>query len=305
MKNTLNYSKVVQLANMKLSAISKNEFPAAFSPLLEIPEPPEKLYYRGALPDDDTVLLAVVGSRKYSHYGKEACEQVVKGLRGYDITIVSGLALGIDSIAHRSALDAGLKTIAVPGSGLDDDALYPREHLQLAREIVEKGGALVSEYEPDFKATTWSFPRRNRIMAGLSKAVLVVEAERPSGTLITARLALDYGRDVFAVPGSIFSETSRGAHFLIRQGATPITSSLDILTELGFKQEEFIEKIRENEIKDALPVERQVLLTLTEPRTRQELKELIGIPIEQMNMTLSVLEIKGLIIETGGKIMRC
>ena len=210
MKNTLNYSKVVQLANMKLSAISKNEFPAAFSPLLEIPEPPEKLYYRGALPDDDTVLLAVVGSRKYSHYGKEACEQVVKGLRGYDITIVSGLALGIDSIAHRSALDAGLKTIAVPGSGLDDDALYPREHLQLAREIVEKGGALVSEYEPDFKATTWSFPRRNRIMAGLSKAVLVVEAERPSGTLITARLALDYGRDVFAVPGSIFSETSRG-----------------------------------------------------------------------------------------------
>ena len=142
-------------------------------------------------------------------------------------------------------------------------------------------------------------------MAGLSKAVLVVEAERPSGTLITARLALDYGRDVFAVPGSIFSETSRGAHFLIRQGATPITSSLDILTELGFKQEEFIEKIRENEIKDALPVERQVLLTLTEPRTRQELKELIGIPIEQMNMTLSVLEIKGLIIETGGKIMRC
>ncbi|MEK7115362.1 MAG: DNA-processing protein DprA [Patescibacteria group bacterium] len=305
MKNTLNYSKVVQLANMKLSAISKNEFPAVFSPLLEIPEPPEKLYYRGALPDDDTVLLAVVGSRKYSHYGKEACEQVVKGLRGYDITIVSGLALGIDSIAHRSALDAGLKTIAVPGSGLNDDALYPREHLQLAREIVEKGGALVSEYEPDFKATTWSFPRRNRIMAGLSKAVLVVEAERPSGTLITARLALDYGRDVFAVPGSIFSETSRGAHFLIRQGATPITSSLDILTELGFKQEEFIEKIRENEITDALPVERQVLLTLTEPRTRQELKELIGIPIEQMNMTLSVLEIKGLIIETGGKIMRC
>ena len=94
MKNTLNYSKVVQLANMKLSAISKNEFPAAFSPLLEIPEPPEKLYYRGALPDDDTVLLAVVGSRKYSHYGKEACEQVVKGLRGYDITIVSGLAFG-------------------------------------------------------------------------------------------------------------------------------------------------------------------------------------------------------------------
>lgn len=289
----------------KILELSKNEFPAVFSPLLEIPEPPEKLYYRGALPDDDTVLLAVVGSRKYSHYGKEACEQIVKGLRGYDITIVSGLALGIDSIAHRSALDAGLKTIAVPGSGLNDDALYPREHLQLAREIVEKGGALISEYEPDFKATTWSFPRRNRIMAGLSKAVLVVEAERPSGTLITARLALDYGRDVFAVPGSIFSETSRGAHFLIRQGATPITSSLDILTELGFKQEEFIEKIRENEIKDALPVERQVLLTLTEPRTRQELKELIGIPIEQMNMTLSVLEIKGLIIETGGKIMRC
>ncbi|MEK7558260.1 MAG: DNA-processing protein DprA [Patescibacteria group bacterium] len=286
----------------KILELSKNEFPAVFPALLEIPEPPDKLYYRGTLPDNETILLAVVGSRKYSSYGKDACEHIIGGLRGYDITIVSGLALGIDSIAHRAALDAGLTTIAVPGSGLSDEVLYPREHFFLAKEIIGGGGALVSEFEPDFRATPYSFPQRNRIMAGLSKAVLIVEAEERSGTLITARLALDYGRDVFVVPGSIFSENAKGAHWLIRQGATPITSALDLLSELGIETETGKESILPDDI---TPEERAVLELLKEPLTRSGIIEKTDMQTEKLNSTLSILEIKGLIKEEGGCFRRC
>ncbi len=287
---------------MELKTISKDEFPAIFPALLEIPEPPEKLYYRGTLSKNETILLAVVGSRKYSSYGKDVCEYIIKGLRGYDIAIVSGLALGIDSIAHRAALDAGLTTIAVPGSGLSDEVLYPREHFFLAKEIMEKGGALVSEFEPDFRATPYSFPQRNRIMAGLSKAVLIIEAEERSGTLITARLALDYGRDVFTVPGSIFSENARGAHWLIRQGATPITSASDLLSELGIETETAKESILPN---DLAPEEMAILELLKEPLTRGEIIEKTEMQTEKLNGTLSILEIKELIKEEGGRFRRC
>ena len=287
---------------MELKTISKDEFPAIFPALLEIPEPPEKLYYRGTLSKNETILLAVVGSRKYSSYGKDVCEYIIKGLRGYDIAIVSGLALGIDSIAHRAALDAGLTTIAVPGSGLSDEVLYPREHFFLAKEIMEKGGALVSEFEPDFRATPYSFPQRNRIMAGLSKAVLIIEAEERSGTLITARLALDYGRDVFTVPGSIFSENARGAHWLIRQGATPITSASDLLYELGIETETAKESILPN---DLAPEEMAILELLKEPLTRGEIIEKTEMQTEKLNGTLSILEIKELIKEEGGRFRRC
>ncbi|MEK7582055.1 MAG: DNA-processing protein DprA [Patescibacteria group bacterium] len=293
---------MIQLAQMELKTISKDEFPAIFPALLEIPEPPEKLYYRGTLSKNETILLAVVGSRKYSSYGKDVCEYIIKGLRGYDIAIVSGLALGIDSIAHRAALDAGLTTIAVPGSGLSDEVLYPREHFFLAKEIMEKGGALVSEFEPDFRATPYSFPQRNRIMAGLSKAVLIIEAEERSGTLITARLALDYGRDVFTVPGSIFSENARGAHWLIRQGATPITSASDLLSELGIETETAKESILPN---DLAPEEMAILELLKEPLTRGEIIEKTEMQTEKLNGTLSILEIKELIKEEGGRFRRC
>ena len=287
---------------MELKTIVRDEFPAVFPALLEIPEPPEKLYYRGVLPEDDEILLAVVGSRKYSSYGKEACQEIIKGLSGYNITIVSGLALGIDSIAHKAALDASLKTIAVPGSGLNDDVLYPREHFFLAEEIVKKGGALLSEFEPNFKATPYSFPQRNRIMAGLSKAVLIIEAEERSGTLITARLALDYGRDVYVVPGSIFSENSKGAHFLIRQGATPITYATDLLLELGFEVE-----IHKNIItpENLTPPEKIIFELLKEPLSRAELSENSSLPAEKLNSAMTLLEIKGVIKEEGGRIRRC
>ena len=170
------------------------------APLLEIPEPPKQLYIEGTLPPPNTVLLAVVGSRKYSSYGREACEELIAGLAGSPISIVSGLAIGMDTIAHKAALGAGLHTIAFPGSGLDRKVLHPRSNIHLAGQIVKSGGALVSEYEPTFPAAVYTFPRRNRIMAGLVKAVLVIEAGEKSGTRITARLATEYNREVLAVP---------------------------------------------------------------------------------------------------------
>ncbi|MEK7662523.1 MAG: DNA-processing protein DprA [Patescibacteria group bacterium] len=282
--------------------IKKENFPESLSALLEIPEPPEKLYWRGTLPDKKTVLLSVVGSRKYSEYGRGACEHIIRGLSGADIIIVSGLALGIDSIAHRAALDAGLKTIAVPGSGLSDEVIYPREHFFLAQEIIKKGGALISEFEPDFRATQYSFPKRNRIMAGLSSAVLVVEAEMRSGTLITARLALDYGRNVYAIPGSIFSENAKGTNWLIKQGATPVTSADELLEELGLEK-----KNNEAEIDtgDFSPEEKIIFEIISEPATRDTLFELSGLPPEKLTSAMSLLEIKGAIKEEGGFIRRC
>lgn len=274
-----------------------NDLPPLLS---EIPDRPEKLSYRGTLPDWNAVkVLCVVGSRKYTGYGKEVCEQLIAGLSGYPIVIVSGLALGIDSIAHKAALAAGLKTIAVPGSGLDWKVLYPASHVPLAKKILERGGALISEFALDFKATPYSFPQRNRIMAGMSHAVLVIEAEQKSGTLITSRLASDYNRDVLTVPGSIFASSSRGPHMLLRLGATPITSSAELLDALGFKQEE---KPAMRDYSDCSTMEREVLGLLAEPLSRDELISRSGLSTSEVNTTLSVLEIKGFIKETLGEV---
>lgn len=284
--------------------LTPDNFPPA---LHEIPHPPTELYLRGILPDPTQFYyLAVVGSRKYTSYGREATERIIAGLAGYPICIVSGLAMGIDGIAHRAALDAGLPTVAVPGSGLADAVLYPRTHLGLAREIVESGGALLSEYEPDLCAAPWTFPQRNRIMAGLCQAVLVIEAEEKSGTLITARLALDYNRNVFAVPGSIFSAPSKGTNRLLRQGATPITSAENLLLELGFIEP----KIFNNETQKTLdltlytPEEQAILIFLDEPREREEILNTVALPSSKILSTLTILEIKGIIHETKGKIER-
>lgn len=273
-----------------------------FPPLLaEINDPPKKLYYRGTLPDWNACkFLCVVGSRHYSSYGREVCEQLIAGLAGFPVVIVSGLALGIDSIAHKAALSAGLKTLVVPGSGLDWKVLYPSSHRRLAEEIVAAGGALLSEFEPDFRATAWSFPQRNRVMAGLSHATLVVEAREKSGTLITSRLATEYNRDVLAVPGSIFSLGSAGPHMLLRLGATPVTSPKDILAALDFKTEEGAAAARD--YSDCSETERALLELLAEPLPRDELIRQSGLSASEANTALSVLEIRGFIKETLGEI---
>ena len=272
-----------------------------FPQLREIPQRPKRLYTNGTLPADGTKFLAVVGSRKYSPYGKAACEHLIAGLRGYPVSIISGLALGIDTIAHRAALDAGLHTIAVPGSGLGEKVLYPATNRRLAQEIVEKGGLLLSEYEPDFRATVWSFPKRNRIMAGLSHAVLIVEAHERSGTLITARMALDYNRDVLAIPGSIFSDGSSGTNTLLRQGATLVRTADDILDALGIEKRA---AESEQDLSDLSTHEQTVMIALIEPLSKDEIIRSNILETEDLSAALTLLEIKGLIKESGGKIYR-
>lgn len=218
---------------MELKTLLPKEFPAL---LKEIPDPPELLYIEGAPIPEDAIRIAVVGSRKYTDYGKRVTEKIIADLAPYNVTIVSGCALGIDSVAHQAALKNNLYTIGVPGSGLDKSVFYPPSNYFLKENILQAKGTLISEFAPDQGATKWMFPQRNRIMAGMSHAVLVIEATPKSGTLITARLGLEYNREVFAVPGSIFSETSRGANELIRTGASPVLSAEDIIEELGLKE---------------------------------------------------------------------
>ena len=279
--------------------LKKKEFPAQ---LLEIPQPPEKLFIRGELPGPDTKLLCVVGSRRYTSYGKEACEKLIAGLRGYDVAIVSGLAIGIDGIAHQTAMNTGLRTIAVPGSGLGVEALHPQAHIGLAKKILDNGGCMLSEYESNFKATRWSFPQRNRIMAGLSCAVLIIEAETKSGTLITSRLATEYNKDVLTVPGNIFSKTSEGPHMLIRLGATPITKPEELLEALGFKNKNETPRNLELEYNECSPEEKAVIKILRAPLPKDELLRSLNMPIAEANAVLSVMELKGLIKETLGEI---
>lgn len=264
--------------------------------LFEIPEPPSELYLRGSLPPLQHKILAVVGSRRMSSYGKDACEHIIRGLSGYPISIVSGLALGIDGVAHKTALKAGLHTVAVPGSGIDDSVIYPRSHLSLAKEILKSGGALLSEEEPLFHARPESFPKRNRIMAGMSHATLVVEASEKSGTMITARLTLDYNRELLCVPHSIFAESGAGGHLYMKLGATPIRSAEDILE---------IFNIEENKTQnlDTLTTEEHTVINfLKEPQERDELIRRLGMPTSQANVLLLDMELKGYIKETMGKI---
>lgn len=268
--------------------------------LREIPKAPQKLFIVGELPDINTyTYLTVVGTRKPTTYGKDVCEKLIRGLSGLPVVIVSGLAFGVDSIAHKAALEAGLKTIAVPGSGLDEKNLYPRTHARLANEIVERGGCLLSEFENNQEAAPWTFPQRNRIMAGLSKATLVVEAELKSGTLITSKYATDFNRDVLATPGSIMSSLSEGPHMLIRLGATPITSSDDLREALGFSRSDEGPKTAPLGLDDT---EQKIYDMLTEPKDRETISEEIGVPLQDLNSTLSMLELKGAIRERMGKI---
>lgn len=271
--------------------------PEEFPPLLqEIADPPEKLFVRGKLPSTDWKWLAVVGSRAMTSYGRQACAHLISGLRGYPVVIVSGLAFGVDAAAHKAALEAGLPTVGVPGSGLDWSVLYPRANVSLAREIINAGGALLSEYEPDLKAADYTFPQRNRIMAGLCQATLMIEAKERSGSLITARLTTEYNRELLVVPGSIFSAESRGTHQFLKLGATPVTEPEDILRALGIKTEDKSNVARE----DLSEEEARVLQIIATPCSRDELMEVLELPISEANILLSTMEIKGLIVEELG-----
>ncbi len=278
----------------KLNLLSPKQFPSL---LREIPDAPKKLYVRGTLPSEELKWIAVVGSRAISPYGKQVCEYLIEGLRGYPVVIVSGLAYGVDALAHKTALSVGLPCIGVPGSGLGWDVLYPRANMGLAKEIVKAGGALLSEFEPDFKATDYSFPQRNRIMAGMCHATLLIEAKERSGTLITARLAAEYNRELLVVPGSIFSPTSKGTHQFLKLGATPVTEPADILRALGVEAREAAAPASRA---DLSPTEIRVLEFIATPCSRDQLISALKLSISESNILLSTMEIKGLIVEEMG-----
>lgn len=267
--------------------------------LNEIPDPPKQLFCIGQIPSfEEYKFLAVVGSRNHTSYGKDVVNKIIEGLAGYPICIVSGLALGIDTLAHTKALEVGLKTIAIPGSGINFDVIYPKANINLAKKIVESGGAIFSEMLPDEKSTLYSFPKRNRIMAGFCDAVLIIESSEKSGTLITARLALDYNRELFVVPGSIFSENSTGTNKLIKQGATPIVSANDILDFFGFN---YVEK---DIYKDLTKDEQKVYNLIKEPIEKNELMSKLGLPPGEAQSLLTIMEIKCLIKEELGLISK-
>ena len=268
-------------------------------PLLdEIHDPPKKMYGRGSVPTaPELKWLTVVGSRACTSYGRQAVRHLIAGLRGQPIVIVSGLAYGIDAEAHRAALDAGLTCVGIPGSGLDWSVLYPKANINLAREIRERGGALLSEFEPAQRAADYTFPKRDRIMAGIAHATLVIEAKEKSGTLITARMAVEYNRELLVVPGSIFSAESAGVHQFLKLGATPATEPADILKVLGLEpRTSLAATLRE----DLSPQEVQVLSIIASPCSRDELIEALALPTAETNMILSLMEIKGLVVEEFG-----
>ncbi len=270
---------------------------ALYPPLLaEAPGAPFLLYARGTLEDIDRRAVAVVGTRHPTAYGREATRKLVTGLAAAGLTIVSGLALGVDTVAHEAALAAGGRTLAVLGSGVDQ--IYPLRNERLGRAIAAQG-ALLSEYPLGTLPSATNFPPRNRLISGLSLAVVVVEAAARSGALITASFAAEQGRDVFAVPGSIFSLRSQGTNELIRQGATPACTAGDILEALDF---DLIEA--RQEISSAIPetlAEAALLAGLeAEPRHADELGREAGFDAAEVAATFAVLELKGLARHVGG-----
>lgn len=264
--------------------------------LKEIYDLPPVLYVRGSLLPEDEWAVAVVGTRRTTIYGREAVESIVGDLAQNRITIVSGLAKGIDAIAHRAALDAGGRTVAVMGCGLD--MVYPPEHVKLAREIIERG-ALVSDYPMGTQPRAENFPRRNRILSGLSLGVLVVEAGETSGALITASWALEQNREVFAVPGSILSPSSRGTNKLIQEGAKLVMDFKDILEELNLSA--VTQQLEFKEFVPATDVEAQLLKCLsTEPVHIDEVRRKCSMPVATVSSTLAIMELKGMVRQVGG-----
>ncbi|MDD5287561.1 MAG: DNA-processing protein DprA [Dehalococcoidales bacterium] len=265
------------------------------SRLKEIYDYPPILYVKGTILPEDEWCLAVVGTRRATVYGRQVTEEIVTDLAHNKITVVSGLARGIDTVAHHAALEAGGRTIAVSACGLD--TIYPAENAGLAKRIIENG-ALVSEYPLGTKPKPEHFPRRNRILSGMSLGVLVTEAGESSGALITADLALEQNRDVLAVPGSILSPTSRGTNHLIQEGAKLVQNCQDILEELNLRA--VAQQLEFKEITPASDTESLLLKKLSaEPSHIDEICAGSGLPVSTVSSTLAMMELKGLVKSTG------
>ncbi len=264
--------------------------------LREVYDRPPVLYVRGTLTPADEWAVAVVGTRRVSVYGRQVAEEMARGIASNRVTVVSGLARGVDAVAHRAALEAGGRTIAVLACGLD--LVYPPEHKRLAEEIAERG-ALLSDYPIGTQPRSEFFPRRNRILSGISLGVLVVEGDIKSGALITARQALEQNREVFAVPGSIYSPNSRGTNKLIQDGEAKLTLTvLDVLAELNLSM-----AAHQVEMTDLLPADETESALLrhlgSQPAHIDDVRRVSGLPIATVTSTLAMLELKGLVRQVG------
>jgi DNA processing protein len=287
-------AEMEKLERYKVKALSYED-PLYPSRLKEIYDYPPVLYVRGSLPAEDEPCLAIVGTRRPTIYGRQVTEEIVSDLARSRITILSGLARGIDSVAHRAALDAGGKTVAVCGSGLD--IVYPGENAKLAQSIMERG-ALISEYPLGVKPKAENFPLRNRIMSGLSLGVLVVEAGEKSGALITAEQAVDQNREVFAIPGSILSPASLGTNRLIQEGAKLVRNYTDILQEL--KLTIIVQQAEIDGFSAADKTESAILGQLSSaPNHIDEICRGSGLSMPEVSSTLAMLELKGIARQVG------
>ena len=286
--------KKIMGADAHIITLADDNYPAA---LRRISNPPAVLYVRGELLPQDDLALAVVGTRRATHYGRDAARYLARELAANGVTIISGLAQGIDSAAHEGALEGQGRTIAIFGSGID--RIYPREHQALAKRIAQRG-ALISELAIGTPPQAINFPRRNRIMSGMALGVLVVEAPAKSGALITVESALEQGRDVFAVPHSIFSAMGSGTNQLIQEGAKLVMQPQDILSELQMNYQQSETTRRTQEVIPDSPLEAALLAELcNEPRHVDDLIRQLGLSSAEVLAGLAILELKGLAQMTG------
>lgn len=264
--------------------------------LKEIDQPPPVLYIRGEYLVDDLFAVAIVGTRKVTPYGRQITEEIAAFLAANGITVISGLARGVDAIAHQTALKAGGRTMAVLGSGVDK--IYPPEHRGLAEQIIQRG-AVISDYAVGTPPHASNFPPRNRIISGLSLAVIVVEAAETSGALITAEFAAEQGREIFAVPGSILAPQSKGTNRLIQKGAQPLLTPADLMQALDLTRMDKQKTARK--ILPADETEAVLLNTLGgEPLHVDEIRNQTALPIERISAALIMMELKGMVRQVGG-----
>jgi DNA processing protein len=285
------YDRIIQ-NGIKITTINDPDYPKR---LKMIEYPPPVLFIKGEIREEDDYAVAVVGTRHITSYGRQVTEDLTRFLALNHVTVVSGLARGIDSIAHKAALNAGGRTLAVLGSGVD--IIYPPEHLMLADSVMQNG-ALISDYYPGTPPEGNNFPPRNRIISGLSLASIIVDAGEKSGALITAEFAINQGRDVFAVPGSFYAPGSKGTNRLIRDGAFPLIDFEELLNALN------LEKIPEYRYARKVIPENDIELLLmetlkAEPLHIDEIKAKLDLPMEKISAALLLMTIKGLVKETG------
>ncbi|MBZ9572572.1 DNA-processing protein DprA [Patescibacteria group bacterium] len=264
--------------------------------LRKISDPPKALYFRGELLKDETC-FAIVGTRRCSDYGKEIAFSIARDLAEAGLTIVSGMARGIDSMAHKGAIEVQKRTIAVLGTGVDKKSIYPQENLILVKKILENEGCLISEYPPGTPGMKGYFPERNRIISGISLGVLVVEAKFGSGALITANWARKQGRKVFALPGSVHSSNSKGPHFLIKKGARLVENANDILKELN------LAKVERKKIKGGSLEENLILEVLANGNLHiDKIIEKTELSSQVVSASLSLMEIEGKVKNLGSNV---